>query len=89
MALRGILHLWRLVSVSTVGASRWRVCYQRGLPRLVLMEQEKEKNQEFKNCSTSEKEKNGRQQGLQETCIEVVLPMRKKIGILRRHLHKI
>ena len=27
--------LWRLVSASTGEASRWRVCYQRGLPRLV------------------------------------------------------
>ena len=35
MALGGIRHLWRLASASTGGASRWRVCYQWGLPRLV------------------------------------------------------
>ena len=38
MALGGIRHLWRLASASTGGASRWRVCYQRGLPRLVFGE---------------------------------------------------
>ena len=29
---------WRLASASTGGASRWRVCYQRGLPRLAFRE---------------------------------------------------
>ena len=36
MALGGIHHLWRLASASTGGASWWRVCYQRALPRLVF-----------------------------------------------------
>ena len=36
MALGGIHHLWKLASASTGEASRWRVCYQQGLPRLVF-----------------------------------------------------
>ena len=37
MALGGIRPMWRLASASTGGASRWKVCYQRGRPRLVLV----------------------------------------------------
>ena len=33
--------------VKSAGASWWMVCYQRGLPRLVLKEEEKNKSQVY------------------------------------------